>query len=74
MATATAASNKAGHRLVSITEAADYLGVSTKTVRRYLAAGRFEALRAGPKLIRIRQDDLDAMLRPIPTTGRDRAS
>ena len=69
MATATATLNKATRRLESIPHAADYLGVSPKTIRRYIAAGRLTGYRAGPRLIRVDLNELDAMLRPIPTVG-----
>ncbi len=69
MATVTATPNKAVRRLESIEHAADYLGVSTKTIRRYIAAGRVVGYRTGPRLIRVDLNELDAMLRPIPTTG-----
>ncbi len=55
--------------LVSIPHAARYVGVADKTIRRWIAAGRITGYRAGPKLIRVDLDELDAMLRPIPTAG-----
>ena len=72
MATVTATPNKAIRRLDSIEHAADYLGVSTKTIRRYIAAGRVAGYRTGPRLIRVDLNELDAMLRPIPTVGGGR--
>lgn len=70
MATASATPNKAVRRLESIPHAAEYLGVSSKTIRRYIAAGRVTGYRAGPRLIRVDLNELDAMLRPIPTGGQ----
>ncbi|AXH46781.1 helix-turn-helix DNA-binding domain protein [Mycobacterium phage Acolyte] len=49
----------------SIQQTADYLGVSTKTVRRYIADGKLKAVRLGPKLIRVERDSVDALMRPI---------
>ncbi len=69
MPTATPTRNKAIRRLESIENAAEYLGVSTKTIRRYIAAGLITGYRAGPRLIRVDRAELDAMLRPIPTAG-----
>ncbi len=66
---ATETSNRAVRRLESVPHAADYLGVSTKTIRRYIAAGRLVGYRAGPRLIRVDRAELDAMLRVIPTAG-----
>jgi excisionase family DNA binding protein len=54
---------------VSITEAAEYLGVSTRTVRRYIAADMLPAYRVGNQLIRINPDDLIRLERRIPTGG-----
>jgi excisionase family DNA binding protein len=55
--------------LVSIGQAADYAGVSTKTLRRRIADGTIPAVRLGPRAIRVRLDDVEAALRPIPTAG-----
>jgi len=63
----------AQRHLVSIHQAADYAGVSTKTLRRRIADGTIPAERLGPRLIRVRLADVDAALRPIPTTGGDAA-
>lgn len=63
---------RAQRRLESVENAAHYLGVSTKTIRRYIAAGRVTGYRTGPRLIRVDLNELDAMLRPIPTVGGDR--
>lgn len=56
-------------RLVSLAEAADYAGVAPRTIRRYIAAGRVTGHRLGPRLIRVDLNELDALLRPIPTAG-----
>jgi len=55
--------------LLALGEAAAYLDVSEKTMRRYIAAGRVTGYRAGPKLIRIDHCELDALLSPIPAGG-----
>ena len=74
MALQTATPTKATRRLESIQNAAEYLGVSPKTIRRHIAAGRLSGYRAGPRLIRVDLNELDAMLRPIPTvSGGDHA-
>ena len=54
---------------VSLDSAAKYLGVSEKTIRRHISSGRLPAYRIDRRLIRIRREDLDALLRPIPTAG-----
>lgn len=50
---------------VSISEAADRLSVSTKTIRRYIAKGELPAVRIAGHLIRIPADALDALGRPL---------
>lgn len=70
----TNTSATAARRLESIPAAAAYLGVSQRTVRRYIAAGLVTGFRTGPKLIRVDRDEIDGMLRPIPNAssmGRD---
>ena len=54
---------------VSVAQAAEREGVTPKTIRRWIADGIIPAHRVGPKLIRIRVPDLDALHRRIPTAG-----
>ncbi|MCB2175599.1 MAG: helix-turn-helix domain-containing protein [Actinomycetales bacterium] len=51
---------------VSIEQGAERLGVSTRTIRRMIAAGELRAYRLGGRLIRIDEQSLRAVLRPIP--------
>jgi excisionase family DNA binding protein len=62
MATAT----PARRRLVSLTQAAEILGVSTKSVRRYIAAGDLDAVRIGRRTIRIKTESLDRLIDAHP--------
>ena len=48
--------------LVSIADAAEFLGVCTKTVRRRIADGTIDAVRIGPTSWRIRTIDLERMV------------
>lgn len=49
-------------------EAADYIGVTDRTIRNYIARGDLPAWRVrGSRLIRIDRADLDALLRPVPS-------
>lgn len=49
-------------------EAAEYLGVTDRTIRNYIARGTLKAARVkGSRLIRIRRSDLDALMQPIPS-------
>lgn len=51
-------------------EAADYLGVTDRTLRNYVRRGVIRAYRVrGSRLIRYDQAELDAALRPIPSAA-----
>ena len=54
---------------LSIRAAADAYGVSEKTIRRRIASGDLPAFRFGPRSIRLRPEDVEALARPIPTAG-----
>ena len=56
-------------RLVSLEKAAAFLDTSPRTVRRAIAEGRLTGYRFGPRLLRVELNDIDAMLRPIPTAA-----
>lgn len=50
---------------LTISEAAEYVGVSTRTIRRWVAAGRLRAYRlAGCRLL-FRVEDLDGLAEQI---------
>lgn len=53
-------------RWLSIPGAASWVSVSAKTIRRRIAAGDLRAYRCG-KSIRVKTDDLEAMMRPVPS-------
>ena len=53
-------------RWLSISNAASWVNVSAKTIRRRIAAGELRAYRCG-KTIRVKTDDLEAMMRPVPS-------
>lgn len=59
-------------RWLTQAEAAEYLKVTDRTLRRMVAAGDLPAYRLGPRLLRIDQADLDALLRRVPTAGGGR--
>ncbi len=61
------------HTYVTIAEAAQQLEWNPRTVRRRISEGALPAYRLGPRHIRIKVSDIDAMLRPIPTAGGDDA-
>lgn len=69
--------NTLQRRWLTQDQAADYLGVGPRTIRNYIARGALPAYRVksgkdSSRLIRIDANDVDALLRPIPTTGGDR--
>lgn len=52
--------------LFSVREAADCLGLSVSTVRRYIQDQRLAAYRvARERVLRIRRDNLEALLAPV---------
>lgn len=55
----------------SLTQAAERTGLSTRTLRRRIAAGQLTAYRAGPRIIRLDPVDVDRLLVPVPHAGRD---
>lgn len=60
-------------RRVGLKAAAEYADLSVVTMRRRIAAGVLPAYRSGPKLIKVDLDDVDAMLRRIPTVDNGAA-
>lgn len=66
---AVAQRSRPERRLTSIEGAAEYADCSTKTVRRYIAAGRLTGYRLGARMVRVDLNEIDEMLRPIPTAG-----
>lgn len=61
-------------QLVSQQSAAEYLGVTERTIRNYVSRGQLRAYRVGGRVVRIDRADLDAMLRQIPATGGGRVA
>jgi excisionase family DNA binding protein len=62
-------SNKLAQRgsapqLIGVPEAAERCGVHYRTMRRWISEGRINAVRVGPKLLKIDTDDLAALLQP----------
>lgn len=56
-------------RWIDQREAAEYLGITDRTLRRMIAAGDLPAYRLGPRLLRIDVGDLDALMRRVPAGG-----
>ncbi len=52
---------------ISLSAAADILGISVHTLRRRIASGELPAFRTGRRIIRVRVDDLEKLLRRVPS-------
>jgi len=53
----------------SLAQAAERTSLSSKTLRRRIAAGKLRAYRDGPKILRVDPADVDKLLRPLRTAG-----
>lgn len=51
-------------RLVTVAEVADELRVTQRFVRHLIARGDLHAVRVGSRIVRVRHDDVLALLRP----------
>ena len=51
--------------MISLTDAAQRLGVNYRTIRRWIAAGRIDAVRVGPRLLKIDAAQLDRVMSPV---------
>ncbi len=51
--------------LLTPAEAAEVLGITQRSLRKWIAAGTLTAYRLNGKLIRIKREDLDKLLQPI---------
>lgn len=56
-------------RRAKLPEAAEYAGLSTKTLRRRIADGSLPGYRLGTRTIVVELDDVDALFKRIPTLG-----
>jgi excisionase family DNA binding protein len=54
---------------ISLSAAADILGISVHTLRRRIADGELPAFRTGKRIIRVRVRDLEKLLRRVPSAG-----
>lgn len=54
---------------VSVQQAADFLNLTERSIRRYIADGTLPAYRIGTKQIRLRAADVMALLVPIATAS-----
>ena len=57
---------------ISIQQAALQKSVHPNTIRNLIASGELPAFRLGTKIIRIKQDDLDAVYEPVRSAATQR--
>lgn len=54
---------------VTLATAAEYLSVTERTIRNYIARGELTGYRIGSRAIRVDQRELENLLTPIPTVA-----
>jgi excisionase family DNA binding protein len=59
--------------LLTVPQVADELGVSSRTVWKYVSTGELPAQRIGAKLVKVRRADLDEFVRPVVAEDPDAA-
>lgn len=52
-------------RYVKLAEAAEYLGVTDRTVRQMIADGRLTGYRNGNRLVRVDLNEVDSAMKPF---------
>lgn len=65
MSTATITAPSKGY--VSLNEAADYVGVSPRTIRRWIAQQHLPAYRPSPRALRLKLSDIDSFMESTAT-------
>lgn len=56
-------------RLATLAEAAEYLQISPRTIRRRIADGSLTGYRLGSRIIRVDLAEVDSLMRPIATVS-----
>jgi excisionase family DNA binding protein len=64
--------NKTKPDYAPIPVAASQVKVSPRTIRRMIARGELTGYRLGPRILRVDLNELEALLRPIPSAGPTR--
>lgn len=50
-----------------LSDAADYLALDVRSVRRFIAQGKLPGYRVGNKQLRVKYEDVKAFANPVPT-------
>lgn len=56
-------------KYISLKHGAAYLSITEQSLRRYVSAGRIPAYRLGSRTLRVKREDLDALLERVPTAS-----
>ncbi len=59
------ATTPAARRYATMADAADYLGVTDRTIRAMIADGRLTGYRNGRRLVRVDLNEVDAAMKPF---------
>lgn len=51
---------------LTVNDVCEHLGITDKTLRRYIAAGKVPAYRMGGRLLRFNASDINALMEPVP--------
>ncbi|BCI83173.1 hypothetical protein MTY66_47980 [Mycolicibacterium sp. TY66] len=57
--------NAVARQWIGLPEAAELCGVHYRTLRKWIAEGRLNAVRVGPKLLKVDAADLDKLMKPV---------
>lgn len=52
-------------RYGKLKEAAEYLGVTDRCIRKMIADGRLTGYRSGPRIVRVDLNELDGLMQPF---------
>jgi excisionase family DNA binding protein len=63
--TPAAPTSPARRRYITINSAAEYLGLTPRTIRQMIADGRLTGYRCGTRIVRVDADELDAAMQPF---------
>jgi excisionase family DNA binding protein len=53
------------HTLITQKQAAEYLGVTDRTIRQMIADGRLAGYQLGRRVVRLRLDEVESALQPL---------